>query len=203
MSFSHKTQDHMTSVVGPVLPPHGDLDAPALAPFDDYAVIDTVALESGFLPEVQCAGDVAADVKARAILANNKGERIAKTLAHDAWILAPGERCLVGVGFQLKLPAGFRARMHSRSGLAINHGIEIGAGLIDNGYDGELGVMVYNHGESNFVITHGLRIGQVCIERYTHPVFVTKEMPFHNDILLRDMGKPTRGHAGLGHTGAH
>ncbi|HEY9721901.1 MAG TPA: dUTP diphosphatase, partial [Oscillatoriaceae cyanobacterium] len=79
---------------------------------------------------------------------------------------------LVATGLVLELPEGFRARVHSRSGLSLKHGIEAGAGLIDQGYRHPLGVLLYNHGDADFAIAPGDRIAQLCIERYTEPLFV-------------------------------
>jgi dUTP pyrophosphatase len=73
------------------------------------------------------------------------------------------------------LPEGFRARIHSRSGLSLKHGIEAGAGLIDQGYRHPVGVLLYNHSDVDFPVAEGERIAQLCIERYTHPTFVESE----------------------------
>jgi dUTP pyrophosphatase len=111
-------------------------------------------LPTATLPRVMQPGDVAADLYA----------------AEDAVIPARG-RALVATGLVLELPAGFRARIHSRSGLSLKHGIEAGAGLIDQGYRHPVGVLLYNHSEVDFPVAVGDRIAQVCIERYTHPTF--------------------------------
>lgn len=105
-------------------------------------------------PRVMQPGDVAADLSA----------------AVDVVIPARG-RALVDTGLVLELPEGYRARVHSRSGLSLKHGIEAGAGLIDQGYRHAIGVLLYNHSETDFVVNRGDRIAQLCIERYTHAVF--------------------------------
>jgi dUTP pyrophosphatase len=110
--------------------------------------------DTATLPRVMQPGDVAADLTASA----------------GVTIPARG-RALVPTGLVLELPEGFRARIHSRSGLSLKHGIEAGAGLIDQGYRHELGVLLYNHSETDFPVAVGDRIAQLCIERYSHPTF--------------------------------
>ena len=106
-------------------------------------------------PRVSQSGDVAADLFA----------------ACETVIPARG-RALVATDVALELPAGFRARIHSRSGLSLKHGIEAGAGLIDNAFRHAIGVLLYNFSDEDFNVAAGDRIAQICIERYTEPRFV-------------------------------
>jgi dUTP pyrophosphatase len=106
------------------------------------------------LPQIMQEGDVAADL-----------------YAAEAMVIPARGRALVKTGLKLALPAGYRARIHSRSGLSLKFGIEAGAGLIDQGYRHELGVLLYNHSTDDFVVSIGDRIAQLCIESYTHPHF--------------------------------
>lgn len=110
------------------------------------------------LPQVMQAGDVAADLAASV-----------------ATVIPARGRGLVQTGLVLELPAGFRARIHSRSGLSLKHGIEAGAGLIDQGFRHPVGVLLYNHSDEDFAVGVGDRVAQLCIERYTHPTFVEVE----------------------------
>jgi dUTP pyrophosphatase len=111
--------------------------------------------ETASLPRVMQPGDVAADLT-----------------ASEAVVVPARGRTLVPTGLVLELPEGFRARVHSRSGLSLKHGIEAGAGLIDQGYRHTVGVLLYNHSDVDFAVAVGDRIAQLCIERYTHPTFV-------------------------------
>lgn len=111
--------------------------------------------ETASLPRVMQPGDVAADLT-----------------ASEAVVVPARGRKLVPTGLVLELPEGFRARVHSRSGLSLKHGIEAGAGLIDQGYRHTVGVLLYNHSDEDFAVAVGDRIAQLCIERYTHPEFV-------------------------------
>lgn len=117
--------------------------------------IRTQRLKPGaILPTVSQSGDVAADL-----------------YAAEAVMIPARGRKLVDTGIAIELPAGFRARIHSRSGLSLKHGIECGAGLIDNGYRDAIGVLLYNHSDQDYPVQAGDRIAQICIERYDEPRF--------------------------------
>lgn len=109
-------------------------------------------------PRISQPGDVAADLHA----------------AEATTIPARG-RAMVATDLALELPPGFRARLHSRSGLSLKHGIEAGAGLIDNRYRHPIGVLLYNFSDEDFAVRPGDRIAQICIERYHEPMFVEAE----------------------------
>jgi dUTP pyrophosphatase len=125
------------------------------------------------LPAVSQPGDVAADLFSAA----------------DATIPARGRK-LVPTGIAVELPPGYRARIHSRSGLSLKHGIEAGAGLIDNQYRDAIGVVLFNHSDVDYTVTAGDRIAQICIERYDEPAFVEV-----------DLVPPTGRTAGFGSSG--
>lgn len=114
-----------------------------------------ILLEPGArAPQIMQDGDVAADLYAQ----------------FEVFVPARG-RAYVDTGVSFELPPGFRGRVLSRSGLSRKHGIEVGAGVIDNGYRKPIGVMLYNHTDDDFVVYPGDRVAQIAIERYTHPVF--------------------------------
>ena len=79
--------------------------------------------------------------------------------------LAPGERTLVPCGIALALPAGYEAQVRPRSGLALRHGVTVlnAPGTIDADYRGEVGAILINHGQSDFIIERGLRIAQLVL----------------------------------------
>jgi dUTP pyrophosphatase len=54
-----------------------------------------------------------------------------------------GERALVGTGVAIVLPVGTYGRVAPRSGLAVKHGINVGAGVIDPDYTGEIKVLLF------------------------------------------------------------
>jgi dUTP pyrophosphatase len=85
--------------------------------------------------------------------------------AHAA-MLAPGERASIGTGIAVAIPAGHAGLVLPRSGLALRHGIALvnAPGLIDEGYRGELRVLLLNTDrEAAFEIAAGDRIAQLVL----------------------------------------
>lgn len=81
-------------------------------------------------------------------------------------VLAPGERALIPTGLQIALPPGFEAQIRPRSGLAVRDGITVlnTPGTIDEGYRGELGVILINHGRTVFAVRHGMKVAQLVVK---------------------------------------
>jgi dUTP pyrophosphatase len=84
--------------------------------------------------------------------------------ASDGYLLLPGHRVVVSTGITIQLPPGTFGRLASRSGLAVKHGLSVGAEIIDPDYTGELKVVLFNHDTRNpFVIRPGYRIAQLIV----------------------------------------
>jgi dUTP pyrophosphatase len=79
--------------------------------------------------------------------------------------LAPGASALVPTGIAIELPPGTEAQVRPRSGLALKHGITVlnTPGTIDEGYRGEVGVILINHGTRPFDVTRGMKIAQLVV----------------------------------------
>lgn len=107
--------------------------------------------------------------------------------------LKPLERVLVPTGLFIELPVGFEAQIRPRSGLAIKKGITVlnTPGTIDADYRGEVGIILINLSNEEFVIQHGERICQMVIARHEHIGWETVEVLKETD----------RGAGGFGHTG--
>lgn len=105
--------------------------------------------------------------------------------------IAPGERRLIKTGIAIAIPRGHYARVAPRSGLAFKNGIAVMAGVIDEDYRGEVGVILINHGTEDFVVKHGDRIAQLIIEKYTPCL----------PIEVSSLDDTTRGVGGFGSTG--
>ena len=69
----------------------------------------------------------------------------------------------------IKLPEDCYGRIAPRSGLALAHHIDIGGGVIDQVYRGNIGVIVYNHLDTPFVVSRGDRIAQLICEKIYYP----------------------------------
>ena len=91
--------------------------------------------------------------------------------------LHPFERKLVKTGLFIALPEGYEAQVRPRSGLALKHGITVlnTPGTIDADYRGEVGVLLINLSQEDFVIEDGERIAQMVIARHEQGEFVVVE----------------------------
>ena len=87
----------------------------------------------------------------------------------EHYVVFPGQRVVVSTGIGLnKLPDGTYGRIAPRSGLAVKHGLDVLAGVVDPDYRGEIKVVLLNTDLRNpFVIKPGYRIAQLIVENYT------------------------------------
>lgn len=91
-------------------------------------------------------------------------------------IVQPGSNYLVKTGIAVRLPKSpveglnVYGRIAERSGLALKKLINIGGGVIDSNYTGDLGVIVFNNGQEPFVISKGDKIAQLIVEVCILPV---------------------------------
>ena len=84
--------------------------------------------------------------------------------------LKPLERAIVKTGLFIELPVGYEAQVRPRSGLAAKKGITVlnAPGTIDADYRGEIGVILVNLSNDNFIIENGERIAQLVIAKHEH-----------------------------------
>lgn len=85
--------------------------------------------------------------------------------AAEAAVVPAGGKAIVKTGLSIAIPEKTYARIAPRSGLAAKHGIDVGAGVVDYDYRGEVGVVLFNHGPADFKIAHGDRIAQLILEK--------------------------------------
>ena len=107
--------------------------------------------------------------------------------------LHPMERRLIPTGLHIALPEGYEAQVRPRSGLALKHGLTVlnTPGTIDADYRGEIGVVLINLSQQDFVINDGERIAQMVIARHEQGDFV----------VVEELDETERGEGGYGHTG--
>ncbi len=112
----------------------------------------------------------------------------------DTFTLIPGERALLSTGITIQLPPNTEAQVRSRSGLALNRGIQVlnSPGTIDEGYQGEIKVILYNAGYENFTFNYGDRIAQLVIMPVLRPT--VEEVKEFSEVTDRGIG-------GFGSTG--
>ncbi len=107
--------------------------------------------------------------------------------------LKPLQRALIKTGLYIELPVGIEAQIRPRSGLALKHGITVlnSPGTIDSDYRGEIGVILVNLSDTNFVVNHGERICQMVIAKHEKAEFQIVDL----------LENTERGAGGFGHTG--
>jgi len=128
------------------------------------------------LPEYAHPGDAGMDV-----------------FSNEEILLRSGESALVKTGIKIELPENTEAQVRPRSGLALKEGITVlnTPGTIDEGYRGEVGVILINHSKKDFLITEGMKIAQMVIS------------PVHRAEVIEvdELSDTIRGTGGFGSTG--
>lgn len=146
-----------------------------MAESDEATVLLPVVVgPGGALPEYGSAGAAGADLR-----------------ASEALVIAPGARAAVPTALRLEIPRGHVGLVWPRSGLAVRHGIDTLAGVIDSDYRGELRVVLANHGDEPFAIARGDRIAQLLLQRVERARFVARPA----------IEETARGAGGFGSTG--
>ncbi len=107
--------------------------------------------------------------------------------------IPPGETRLVGTAIAIELPRGTEAQVRPRSGLALKHSVTVlnTPGTIDEGYRGEVGVILINHGREPFTVHQGMKVAQLVVQP-TLAVEVEE---------TTQLGDTERGAGGFGSTG--
>ncbi len=107
--------------------------------------------------------------------------------------LKPLERKLIPTGLSIALPDGYEAQVRPRSGLAFKKGITVlnSPGTIDADYRGDIGVILINLSNEDFIIEDGERIAQLVVAPYTKVIW-------HE---VKTLSETDRGARGFGSTG--
>lgn len=113
--------------------------------------------------------------------------------AAESGIVEAKSSLLIRTGLRCEIPKGYFGSLRSRSGLAVKHGIEVGAGVIDNDYRGEVCVLLRNHSEVDFEFMEGDRIAQMIIQPYARVQIHAFREPLEDET--------ERGQNGFGSTG--
>lgn len=131
-----------------------------------------------------------------AILPNyaHKGDAGLDLYAVEDKKINSGESALIKTGIKIELPQQTEAQVRPRSGLALKHGITVlnTPGTIDEGYRGEVGVILINHGKNDFFVEKGMKIAQMVVKP-TWCVDVTE---------VTELSDTERAEGGFGSTGA-
>ena len=107
--------------------------------------------------------------------------------------LEPGKSCLVPTGLSLAFPEEYEIQIRPRSGLAAKNNITVlnTPGTIDSDYRGELKIILFNHGNENFLINNNDRVAQMILT----PII---KMELHE---TEELPETVRGEGGFGSTG--
>lgn len=107
--------------------------------------------------------------------------------------LKPLDRAIVPTGLFIELPLGYEAQVRPRSGLAAKKGVTVlnSPGTVDADYRGEIGVILVNLSQEDFVIENGERIAQLIIAKHERAEWIAVEA----------LTETSRGEGGFGSTG--
>ena len=106
-------------------------------------------------------------------------------------IIAKKSKGLVSTGISIAIPEGNYGRVAPRSGLASKNFIDVGAGVVDVDYRGEVFVLLFNFSDDDFTVKQGDRIAQLIIEKIT--ITEVEE--------VEELKSTSRGEGGFGSTG--
>ena len=123
----------------------------------------------------------------------HKGDAGMDLYSIEEVIIPPTESRLIKTGISIALPKNTEAQVRPRSGLALKHSVTVlnTPGTIDEGYRGEIGIILINHGKEEFIVTKNMKIAQMVVK----PVYDI------NILEVRELNDTHRGKGGFGSTG--
>lgn len=101
-------------------------------------------------------------------------------------VIKPGTRQIINTGIKIQFPKRYYGRIAPRSNLAAK-GIDIGAGVIDNDYRGEIKIIIINNGQDSFKYKYGTKLAQLIFTKYK-----TRTLK-----LVNTLNKTNRGEKGI------
>ncbi|XP_003969884.2 deoxyuridine 5'-triphosphate nucleotidohydrolase, mitochondrial isoform X2 [Takifugu rubripes] len=110
--------------------------------------------------------------------------------AYD-YTIDPLDKAIVKTDIQIAVPHGCYGRVAPRSGLAAKYFIDVGAGVVDEDYRGNVGVVLFNFGKETFEVKKGDRIAQLVCEKICYPELLEQTT----------LDETARGAGGFGSTG--
>ena len=106
-------------------------------------------------------------------------------------VIPAGGRAIVYTDIAIAVPPGCYARIAPLSGLAVKRGISTGAGVVDADYRGNIGVVLFNHSDRDYLVEKGHRIAQLILEQILTP----------DVVQVYALDTTERGTGGFGSTG--
>jgi len=100
----------------------------------------------------------------------HKGDAGMDLYSIEEKVIEPGGTALIRTGIQIELPEFTEAQIRPRSGLALKHSVTVlnSPGTIDEGYRGEICIILINHGRESFTVEKQMRIAQMVIAKFVH-----------------------------------
>lgn len=169
-------------------------DAVKLARFSLFRFWVRIAQSSSTMPGEICGSVLKFAKLSKNAYAPTRGSN--KAAGYDLYsaydyVVSPRGKALCMTDIQVHVPEGCYGRIAPRSGLAVKHFIDVGAGVIDEDYRGNVGVVLFNFGGQEFKVNKGDRIAQLICERITYPKLEEVEA----------LDETARGDGGFGSTG--
>ena len=108
-------------------------------------------------------------------------------------VVPPHGRALVPTGLKIAIPNGYEGQVRPKSGLALKHGITVlnTPGTVDAPYRGEVGVILFNSSDNEYVARSGEKIAQMVFCKVENAEFE----------LADELPDTDRGEGGFGSTG--
>ena len=144
--------------------------------FDNYLLIEKMKIDA-LLPTKSNETDAGYDL-----------------YAYSPEIIPAWGKAVISTQIKILLPTGTYGRISSRSGLSFKHNLEVGAGVIDRGYLGEIKVIIRNFSDTDYQVKSGDRIAQIIVEVY-------KIIPVKIVGNITDCFNSSRGATGFGSSG--
>ncbi len=112
-------------------------------------------------------GDAGIDLRASGVWVTKLDEMKSEELSSDNYFIEPGERILIKTGIKVAIPENHYGHIKGRSGLALKSGLHVLAGVIDETYRAEIGVILINLGSKMYKLSKNEKIAQMIIKEYT------------------------------------
>jgi dUTP pyrophosphatase len=122
----------------------------------------------------------------------NPGDLGYDLFALEHSVIAQGETKIIRTGLALAFPEGWGGIIKDRSSMAVK-GVTVSAGVIDNGYRGEIKIALFNHSGEKFTVERDMKIAQLI------PTPVTD----WQITVVEELNDTERGESGFGSSGSH
>jgi dUTP pyrophosphatase len=119
--------------------------------------------------------------------------------ASEHCVIPPRSHRKIRTGVQVTLPSNTYGRIASRSGLSVKHGLEVGAGIIDEDYENEIMVNLFNHSDIEYIVEQQHRIAQLIVQPCMYPTTIVNWS--NGQQTIQQEPTRVRGMNGFGSTG--